>query len=236
MHNHHYRYICLVAITVGSLILGACLPESQISEETTEPTPTEAGIQPAALKPASGQASPRLTPFPTRPPYGPGELVDYTAQPGDTLPTIAAHFNTTIPEILTANTFIPQTATTMPPGMPMKIPIYYLPLWGNPYQILPDSLFVNGPAEVGFNTAEFVSQQPGWLKTYHEWASDADRSGAELIDLIALNYSVSPQLLLALLEFWSHALTEPGPPAGAELYPLGYAEANHQGLYFLLFV
>jgi murein DD-endopeptidase MepM/ murein hydrolase activator NlpD len=118
--------------------------------------------------------------------------------------------------------------------MPMKIPIYYLPLWGNPYQIVPDSLFVNGPAEVGFNTAEFINQHPGWLKNYHEWASDADRSGADLINLIAANYSVSPHLLLALLEFWSHALTEPSPPAGAETYPLGYAESNHQGVYLQL--
>lgn len=32
----------------------------------------------------------------------------------------------------------------MPPGMPMKIPIYYLPFWSSSYKVLPDSLFVNG--------------------------------------------------------------------------------------------
>ena len=33
------------------------------------------------------------TPMPTRPPYVPGTLVDYTAQTGDTLPALASHFN-----------------------------------------------------------------------------------------------------------------------------------------------
>ena len=96
--------------------------------------------------------------FPSRPRYAPGELVDYIAQTGDTLPGLAVRFNTTVDEILAANSFIPQDATTMPPGMPMKIPIYYLPLWGSPYQILPDSLFVNGPAQVGFDIEKFVTE------------------------------------------------------------------------------
>ena len=52
----------------------------------------------------------------------------------------------------------------MPPGMPMKIPIYYQPFWGSQYQIIPDSLFINGPAQVGFDTSAFVAAQPGWLK------------------------------------------------------------------------
>src|ERR1051325_4147883 len=47
------------------------------------------------------------TPIPApkseRPEYKPGELVDYIAQNGDTLPALAAHFNTTIEEILAAN-------------------------------------------------------------------------------------------------------------------------------------
>ena len=55
--------------------------------------------------------------------------------------------------------------------MPMKIPIYYLPLWGSPYQILPDELLVNGPAQVGFDTDAFINAQPGWLKSFHGYTS-----------------------------------------------------------------
>src|SRR5512140_1153246 len=74
--------------------------------------------------------APTPIPAPTngRPEYKPGELVDYIAQSGDTLPALAARFNTKVEEIRAANPIIPQEATTMPPGMPMKIPIYYLPL------------------------------------------------------------------------------------------------------------
>jgi len=72
---------------------------------------------------------PTSTPFPTRPIYPPGTLVDYIAQSGDTLPLLAVRFNTTIEEIRQANPEIPESATTMPPGFPMKIPIYYRALW-----------------------------------------------------------------------------------------------------------
>ena len=93
-----------------------------------------------------------ITPLPTRPAYTPGELVDYTVQTGDTLPALASHFNTSIEELREENPIIPEDVTTLPPGMPMKIPIYYAPLWGTSYQILPDSHFVNGPAQVGFDS------------------------------------------------------------------------------------
>jgi LasA protease len=42
---------------------------------------------------------------------------------GDTLPALAAHFNTSVEKIRAANPEIPPIVTTLPPGMPMKIPI-----------------------------------------------------------------------------------------------------------------
>jgi LysM repeat protein len=84
-----------------------------------------------------------VTPLPTRPPYTPGELVDYTVQSGDTMPALASRFNTSIEEIREANPIIPEDTTTLPPGMPMEIPIYYEPLWGTSYQIFPDSHYAS---------------------------------------------------------------------------------------------
>src|SRR5689334_10415285 len=95
------------------------------------------------------------TPLPARRTYNPGELVDYTAQNGDTLVALAARFNTTVAEVLEANPGIPTDATTMPPGMPMKIPVYFKALWASPYQIIPDHAFVYGPTDIGFNSAAF---------------------------------------------------------------------------------
>ena len=118
--------------------------------------------------------APTAIPAPTsgRPEYGPGELVDYTAQNGDTLPALAERFNTTVEEIMEANPIIPREATTMPPGLPMKIPIYYLPLWGTAYQSIPDHAFVNGPAQIGFSTSAFISSTSGWLKNYRVYAGE----------------------------------------------------------------
>ncbi len=169
------------------------------------------------------------TPMPTRPLYQPGELVDYTAQPGDTLPALAAHFNSTEKEIREANPVLPERVTTLPAGLPLKIPIYYQSLWGSPFQIMPDNLFVNGPSQVGFDTTEFVNQHPGWLKNHREYAGDKWRTGAEFVDFVATEFSVSPRLLLAILEYQTHALSDPnGPPEGD--YPLGYEEMYHKGL------
>src|SRR5689334_5266550 len=54
------------------------------------------------------------TPMPAppsgRPAYAPGQLVDYTAQDGDTLPALAARFNTTVDQIMKANPIIPADA------------------------------------------------------------------------------------------------------------------------------
>ena len=73
--------------------------------------------------------------------------------------------------------------------------------------------------------------QPGWLKDYTEYAADANRSAAEIIDLVALKFSVSPRLFLALLEYQSGALTQPEATEADKTYPLGYRSRDRKGLY-----
>ncbi len=218
-------------ILILLLVVSACgSPNPQERNAPTIETPQPTVTQNLVV----GQPEVTITPLPTRPPYQPGELVDYTAQTGDTLTSLASHFNTTVDEILAANQFIPAGATTMPPGMPMKIPIYYQPFWGSQYQIIPDSLFINGPAQVGFDTSAYVAQHPGWLNSYTEYAFDGQRNGAEIVDNIALNYSVSPRLLLAILEYQDGAVSIPALPEESRQYPLGYHNYQYQGLYMQL--
>lgn len=183
----------------------------------------------------SGTATPAVTatPLESRPKYKPGELVAYTVQSGDTMPALASRFNTTIDEIRAANPIIPQDVTTLPTGMPMEIPIYYLPLWGTQYQIIPNGEFVNGPSSVGFDIQGFVDAYPGWLKDQKIYAGGKTRTGAELVDFVAINFSVSPRLLLALLEYQAGALTNPDEPFSD--YHLGYIDPiGHRGLYLQL--
>ncbi len=181
-------------------VLNACVPS--VTEGTTQVTPT--AEQPAIVV--------SVTPLPTREAFDPGELVDYTVQDGDTVVALAARFNTTVQEIQENNPVLPLTTTTLPPGLPLRIPIYYLPFWGSSYQILPDFLFVNGPAQIAFDTLDYVEKSDGWLKSYRIYAYGDWRTGAELVQYVGLTYSISPQLLLALLEYKMQALTNPTIP------------------------
>jgi LysM repeat protein len=219
-HRGKQSSLCFLNFIVIAVLLASCAP----SKSTTI---IENMITPLAPTPV---------PVPTseRPEYAPGELVDYTAQNGDTLPALAARFNTTVDEILAANPVIPREATTMPPGLPMKIPIYYLPLWGTAFQSIPDQAFVNGPAQIGFSTSAFVESTSGWLKYYRVYAGEETRSGAEAVDYVAQNYSISPQLLLAVLEYQTGALTHPSPPGGK--YILGFRRVNYESPYLQLVI
>ncbi|HMZ08116.1 MAG TPA: LysM peptidoglycan-binding domain-containing protein [Anaerolineales bacterium] len=200
-------------LVLFALVISSCSPSSNTSSITSTPIKSDAGLP-----------SPLDVPYtpisPPRPAYAPGELVNYTAQTGDTLPALASRFNTTIDEILAANPFIPRDATTMPQGMPMEIPIYYRALWGSQFQIIPDHAFVNSPTATGFNTAAFVADQPGWLKDYRAYVGGEWKSGAEQVDYVAVNYSINPRLLLAILEYQGGALTQAEPPVKKKLLGL----------------
>jgi LasA protease len=174
-------------------------------------------------------AGPTATAQMELPEIKPGQLVDYAAQSGDTLPALAAHFSTTILGIQTANPQIPADATTLQPGLPMEIPIYFSPDWGTQIQIMPDSLFVNGPSVNGFDTGTFVFSQPGWLEDYRETIGNATLSGVQTVNIVSTNFSISPRTLLALLEYQTGALSQSVPPPGD--YPLGHIDENAAGLY-----
>jgi len=87
----------------------------------------------------------------------PGQFMDYLAQTGDTLPSVAAHFNTSEAALRAANPMIPLDATTLRPGSALKIPFIDLPGWGSSYKIIPDEYYVNGPLAIHFKTSEFVA-------------------------------------------------------------------------------
>jgi len=206
------------------LSLTACGPSSIV-----QPTPQLSGHSAASI-------IDNPTAIPTRPFYKPGQLVDYIAQTGDTVPALASRFNTTIQEIMTANPIIPSDATTMPPGFPMKIPIYYRELWGTSFKTIPDNAFVNGPTLIGFNTSAFVASHSGWLKDYIGYVASEGgyRTGAEIVDFVARNYSVSPRLLLALLEYQAGALSQPKEPKSQ--YILDFNVLYSETVYYQLII
>ena len=223
-----YAITWITSLVLLGGFLAACQPQTGSLALVAPDEQTEADAE------GSLPVDSVVTPPPTRPPYSPGELVEYTVQSGDTMPALASRFNTSIEEIREANPIIPEDTTTLPPGMPMEIPIYYEPLWGTPYQIIPDSHYANGPFQVGFDTGSFVNDKPGWLNGYVEYASGDNRTGAEIVNLVAANFSISPRLLLALIEYQAGGLTLPVPPEGEEQYILGNVDWQHRGLYLQL--
>ncbi len=210
--------LTMLVVLAGALMLGACTNSQPqyIIVDTPTSEPTQAVT---------------VTPFPTRPAYAPGTLVAYTVQNGDTLSALAARFNCTVEEILATNDFIPQDVTTLPPGMPMQIPIYYRPLWGTDFQILPDSEFVNGPAARGFNVTGFINSSSGWFKYYEAYSMGRRLSASEMVLWIANNYSISPKVLLTLIEFETNALTDPIRKVEVENTWLGFDDFMYYGVY-----
>lgn len=215
------KFFLLESISIA-LLLTACSPaqsglELESQNDSIEATPDR---QQALL--------------PTRPAYEPGTLVEYIAQTGDTLPGLAGRFNSSEAEILAANPIIPMDVTTLPAGLPMQIPIYYRAFWGSAFQILPDGLYVNGPAQVNFDTAAFVAAQEGWFKDYDESAAQQFLSGADIVDLVATNFSISPRLLLAVMEYSTGALSQAEFYSEQRQYPLGYEAEFYEGVYLQL--
>lgn len=185
-------------------------------------------------EPSSETAAEMITPTSIdqkRPHYIPGELVEYKCLSGDTLPALATRFNTTETAIRQANPVLPEHVTTLPQGLPLQIPIYYRSSWGSSYKMIPDALFVNGPAQSGFSARAFTDRQKGWFKYYKVFSSSENRRGGEIVDYVADNYSVSPRLLLAVLEYVAHALSVEQYPEEKEIWNvLGFSGENYHSL------
>jgi hypothetical protein len=211
------RLISTVFILLASFSLASC---SQV-----ESPPAESSIQQATA------ASPAVDAGAGFAEVVPGELVYYRTHSGDTLPALAARFNTTVAEILEINPQIPEDATTMPAGYPMDIPAYLHPLTSKQTDLLPDSEFVNGPSAVGFDLREEVMSRVGYLANASDYAYRVERPGWEVVQQIATNYSIHPRLLLTLLEHQTSALSNPFPDEIERTYPLDYENERYRGLF-----
>jgi LasA protease len=66
------------------------------------------------------------------------------------------------------------------------------------------------------------------------FAYKKQRKSWEVVQVIAENYSLNPRLLLALLEYRTHALTNPEPQPIDLTYPMGYEDVRYRGLFWQL--
>jgi LysM repeat protein len=193
---------------------------------TAEP-PLQNPFQPT-VTPAGPTATPmQPTPNPTRPQST--ATIQYTVQKGDSLAAIAMTFGLSIEDLLRLNPAV-TTTTILYPDQILTVPA--VPSLMTPdFKLIPDSELVNSPGVRAFDVAGYVRYQPGFLRAYSEIVGGRLLSGAQIVAMIAQQNSVNPRLLLALLEFRGHWITDPAPAADRIDYPMGWRNDQRKGLF-----
>jgi LasA protease len=206
----------VAGLAVAAFLVAACLPAAQVPPRLPDMIPTLAGASatPAPLPADLG------TPLPTRAPFSVGQVFAYTAQTGDTLVALAAHFNTSESEILAKNPGLAPSAT-ITSGIVLGIPAYWFPFGGSPYKIIPDSELVYGPTSKNFDLAAFIASHPGYLRTMSAFVNGSQRTSAQTIQYVAEQYSINPRLFLALMEWRTGALSQADVPVDVSNNPFG---------------
>lgn len=230
-------------------LAGAALACQQFARPASQPavvpaaatgTP-EPGASPTAtlnplIPPTRPPDSPLYTPTPDPPhplPTPRTEAEQYTVQSGDTLALIAQRYGISYQMIVEANEI--DNPNLIDVGLELTVPPPDPDQQRPDLKIIPDSELVYGPYSAYFDVQDFIERQGGYLSQYtEELAEDDVRSGAEIVQQVALDFSVNPRLLLAVLEYQSGWLTQAEPDEETLPYPLGYPDPAREGLYLQL--
>jgi len=179
--------------------------------------------------------TPTATPYPPTPTPTPVSVTQrapllYYAQPGDSLPVVAAHFGVDASEI-TSPALLPETGLLVP-DTPLIIPTRLGETTPN-VQIMPDSEVVYSPSAMDFDIESYVIEAGGYLSTtYREYlVSTGWTNGAQAVQRMAIENSINPRLLLALIEYSSGWVN--GQPSNLSQgdYPLGHVDYYYRGLF-----
>ncbi len=144
----------------------------------------------------------------------------YVIQSGDTLFSLASRYQIPEENIIYQNAIIPNLdeLTTLPPGETLFLGINNNSGFENDLlKILPNNYFIFGPTQMDFDLKSYINNSEGWLKTYVDRSGGNAVSGTQIVKGTAENYSISPKVLLALLEFHLHALSDPNLPPSFSL-------------------
>ncbi len=205
-----------------------------------QPTPTEmpfivpTAIPLSELLPTpwpAGIARPSPTPDGARVlPTARADADQYIVQPGDTLGSIAQAYGIGLEALMQANGLADPNLIAV--GQALVIPVAEAGAVGSSFKIIPDSELVYGPASARFDVEKFIREQNGYLASFSQEVDGEYLSAAQIITLVAQNYSVNPRLLLALIEHRSNWVTNAAPPQTD--YALGIGDPARLGLYLQL--
>jgi len=163
---------------------------------------------------SSAKASNQLVLAPTRTPV---TLPSATKLPPSPLP-----LTPTVP---------PDTATPSPVP-PTSTPTLTQTVGPPSGWLIPDSEIVYSPSTIDFDVLEYVFNAGGFLNNYRQYLMITDwTTGADIVTRVALENSINPRLLLALLEFQSGCvLGEVDNPDDFNT-AMGATQANRLDLY-----
>lgn len=209
-------------------------PVSQVVPTLTKAVPTAAPTTvPPTSTPAAADVSVTNTPStlvtatPSREDDTP---ILYYSQAGDTLPAISARFDV-IPDVISSPDDI-SLISLIDPNQLLIIPRRFDDDEITSKEILmPDSEIVFSPSAIDFDVDAYVREAGGYLNEYREWRVGGWYTGIEIIETVAIENSINPRLLLAMLEYESNWVT--GQPANLAQtdYPMGWNDFHLKGLY-----
>ncbi len=195
------------------------------------PTPNPAET---FLPPTRVPGSPIFTPTPNparalpTPIARPGE---YIIQPGDTLGQVARAYGLSLEALIAANPGIDPNWLAV--GQVIKLPgqesASGITASGSGFKIIPDSELVYGPVGAALDIADYVRRKGGYLNDYTQDVDGVLLSGPQIVQKVALNYSVNPRLLLAILEYQSGWVTRKNITPTPN--PIHAVDDYHTGLY-----
>jgi murein DD-endopeptidase MepM/ murein hydrolase activator NlpD len=225
--------------SLAALLLAGCYrpgPTAQVWQPETTAAPLPAQLTPQgsdfAFPTQRSFTSAYNTPTPDAPHSLPtlrSQEEQYVVQSGDYLALIAARYNINISSLAGANGL--SAVDWLQPGQVLTIPAPQPNVSPSSFKIIPDSELVNGPMSATLDVDAFIQTQSGYLSRYSETVDEKATSGAEVLKRISREYSVSPRLLLAILEYQSGWLSQANPPETIATYPMGLIDTNRKGLY-----
>jgi len=245
----------LILITACALVLGAC--NTTPSLWGTHATPTGYVPEPPVTKPSAPTvlptpvsepvpATPTAIPTTTKTPVviptqdeptsvsSPAPTSDvtpilYYTQSGDTLQAVATRFDVDVSEI-SSSASLPKTGL-IDPGTLLVIP-EKLTEYGPNVQIMPDTEVIYSVSAANFDIYAYIAEAGGKLSKYREYLSSAGwTTGAQAIERAAMENSINPQLLLALLDYQGNWVTGNPKDTFHDQFPMGFEERFKKGVF-----
>lgn len=208
-----------IAATAGAAPTIPVLPPARTKTATLSPV-VENSTTPTIHMTAT--LDPRATPKPP---------ILYYTQAGDTLASITGRFGVHEDQI-TSDETLPQNGL-IKPNVLLIIPDT-LGETTSATMVMPDSEVVYSPSAASFDVIQFINGTNGYLSHYTQQMGSGNKTGAEIVKQVALENSISPYLLLAILEYKSHwVYGQPTNLAESE-YPMGKIDYDYRGLYHQL--